>query len=150
IDYPVTLEELARMMETRFDVVLVDVDTDESYALQIITRLAELGPAVMAYSARTDDDLIASCMRAGASDFLPLPAEQGGTAPAPAAPAPRPVPVAPQPAPTPAAAVPQPSTKPLPPVPPPAPRAAAVVPPPETRPVEHKPAPAPAAPMPRS
>jgi DNA-binding NarL/FixJ family response regulator len=63
------------MMETKFDVVLVDVDTDESYALQIIAKLAELGPAVMAYSARTDEDLLKSCMRAGARDFVPLPSE---------------------------------------------------------------------------
>ena len=77
IDYPATLGDLARMMETKFDVVLVDVDTDESYALQIISKLAELGPAVMAYSARTDEDLLKSCMRAGARDFLPLPADGG-------------------------------------------------------------------------
>lgn len=77
IDYPADLNDLARMMETKFDVVLVDVDTDESYALQIIAKLADLGPAVMAYSARTDQDLLMSCMRAGACDFLPLPTENG-------------------------------------------------------------------------
>ena len=99
IDYPATLNDLARMMETKFDVVLVDVDTDESYALQIISKLAELGPAVMAYSARTDEDLLKSCMRAGARDFLPLPSE-GGSAPAPASVAPKPAPVAPRPMPS--------------------------------------------------
>src|SRR3569833_3277475 len=77
IDYPATLNDLARMMDTKFDVVLGDVDTDESYALQIISKLSELGPAVMAYSARTDEDLLKSCMRAGARDFLPLPSEGG-------------------------------------------------------------------------
>ena len=96
IDYPATLNDLARMMETKFDVVLVDVDTDESYALQIISKLSELGPAVMAYSARTDEDLLKSCMRAGARDFLPLPSEDGsqGTAtPVPQQPASVPQPV---------------------------------------------------------
>ena len=73
IDYPATLSDLARMMETKFEVVLVDVDTDESYALQIISKLSELGPAVMAYSARTDEDLLKSCMRAGAREFLAQP-----------------------------------------------------------------------------
>lgn len=97
IDYPATLNDLARMMETKFDVVLVDVDTDESYALQIISKLSELGPAVMAYSARTDEDLLKSCMRAGARDFLPLPTEGGPEAPAApdsqkVAPVPQPVP----------------------------------------------------------
>lgn len=98
IDYPATLSDLARMMETKFDVVLVDVDTDESYALQIISKLAELGPAVMAYSARTDEDLLKSCMRAGAKEFLPLPADSG-SAPAEAPFAAKPSPVAPKPAP---------------------------------------------------
>jgi protein TonB len=93
IDYPATLNDLARMMETKFDVVLVDVDTDESYALQIISKVSELGPAVMAYSARTDEDLLKSCMRAGARDFLPLPSENGSAATAtPAAPRPATVP----------------------------------------------------------
>lgn len=76
-DYPTDLNDLARMMETKFDVVLVDVDTDESYALQIIAKLADFGPAVMAYSARTDQELLMSCMRAGACDFLPLPTPDG-------------------------------------------------------------------------
>jgi protein TonB len=117
IDYPATLNDLARMMETKFDVVLVDVDTDESYALQIIAKLSELGPTVMAYSARTDEDLLKSCMRAGARDFLPLPSENGSasTSSMPAS-----TPVATRPAAAPAqpltrqAAVPPPAAKPIP------------------------------------
>ena len=111
IDYPATLSDLARMMETKFDVVMVDVDTDESYALQIISKLAELGPAVMAYSARTDEDLLKSCMNAGARDFLPLPSENGSPAPPPTQA--RPMAAAPQPVSRPAAA-PQPVAKPAP------------------------------------
>ena len=122
IDYPATLNDLARMMETKFDVVLVDVDTDESYALQIISKLSELGPAVMAYSARTDEDLLKSCMRAGARDFLPLPEENGPTstsrASAPAQMAAKPA-AAPAPPVTRQGAVAQPLAKPSPaPVPP--------------------------------
>jgi periplasmic protein TonB len=109
IDYPATLSDLARMMETKFDVVLVDVDTDESYALQIISKLAEFGPAVMAYSARTDEDLLKSCMRAGARDFLPLPSDGG---PASTSAAPTPAPAAARPAPRQSA--PQPVAKPVP------------------------------------
>src|SRR5579864_5808618 len=75
IDYPGNLNDLPSMVEQSFDVVLVDVDTDESYALQIIEKLAEIGQPVMAYSARTDQELLMSCMRAGARDFLPLPTE---------------------------------------------------------------------------
>lgn len=109
IDYPATLSDLARMMETKFDVVLVDVDTDESYALQIISKLAEFGPAVMAYSARTDEDLLKSCMRAGARDFLPLPSDGAPASPSAAhTPASVPKPPAPR------QSVPQPVAKPVP------------------------------------
>jgi protein TonB len=90
-DYPGQLNDLPRFLGQNFDVVLVDVDTDESYAMQIIEKLAELGPAVMAYSARNDQELLMSCMRAGARDFLPLPSENN-SAPSPAPePAPKPV-----------------------------------------------------------
>lgn len=109
IDYPATLSDLARMMETKFDVVLVDVDTDESYALQIISKLAEFGPAVMAYSARTDEDLLKSCMRAGARDFLPLPSDG-----APASPSAAHTPASVPKSPAPRQSVPQPVAKPVP------------------------------------
>ena len=100
-DYPGQLNDLPRFLGQNFDVVLVDVDTDESYALQIIEKLAELGPAVMAYSARNDQELLMSCMRAGARDFLPLPSENSAPSSAPE-PAPKPVAAAPQPVPRPA------------------------------------------------
>lgn len=118
IDYPDKLNDLPRMVEQNFDVVLVDVDTDESYALQIIEKLAEIGQSVMAYSARTDQDLLMSCMRAGARDFLPLPTENGpeqsNPEQAPAQPTAKPaVASAPQLTPKPA----EPKPAPLPPVP---------------------------------
>lgn len=75
IDYPNQLSDLPKMFEQNFDFVLVDVDTDESYALQIIEKLAQIGQSVMAYSARSDQELLMACMRAGAHDFLPLPTE---------------------------------------------------------------------------
>jgi protein TonB len=133
IDYPGNLNDLAGMVEQNFDFVLVDVDTDESYALQIIEKLAEIGQPVMAYSARTDQELLMSCMRAGARDFLPLPTEnapeeshpeQSRPAPPPAVPvakpavavAPPPVaarPVEPKPAPTQTAPVARTNVKPI-------------------------------------
>ncbi|WP_348262542.1 TonB family protein [Telmatobacter sp. DSM 110680] len=75
IDYPDQLNDLPKMFEQNFDFVLVDVDTDESYALQIIEKLSQIGQSVMAYSARSDQELLMACMRAGARDFLPLPTE---------------------------------------------------------------------------
>jgi protein TonB len=105
IDYPDKLSDLPRMLEQNFDVVLVDVDTDQSYAIQIIEKVSELGLAVMAYSARDDQDLLMTCMRAGARDFLPLPANDPGPsqvppqAPRPAAPAQQTIPRPPEPRP---------------------------------------------------
>ena len=107
IDYPDKLSDLPRMLEQNFDVVLVDVDTDESYALQIIEKVSQLGLAVMAYSARDDQDLLMSCMRAGARDFLPLPASEENpsqplpSTPRPAAPVQQAVPRPPEPRPAP-------------------------------------------------
>jgi periplasmic protein TonB len=114
IDYPSDLNDLPGMVEQNFDVVLVDVDTDESYALQIIEKLAEIGQSVMAYSARTDQELLMSCMRAGARDFLPLPTEPGQEQS-------RPEPPSPQPATKPAASAPPMAPKPVEPKPAPLP-----------------------------
>jgi TonB family protein len=129
IDYPGSLDDLPRMIEQNFDVVLVDVDTDESYALQIIGRLAEIGQSVMAYSARTDQELLMSCMRAGARDFLPLPTEDAPKESRPDANRPAPS-----------------RAMPPPPVQVAKPTVAAAPPPVAQRPVEPKPAPVPMAP----
>lgn len=74
-DYPVNLGELPRLLEQHFDVVMIDVDSDQGYAIKIIETITRLSSAttVMAYSGRNDQDLLMSCMRAGAQDFLPLP-----------------------------------------------------------------------------
>ena len=92
-DYPAKLNDVPRLLEEHFDVVMVDVDSDESYGLKIIETIAGTGgTVVMAYSRRSDRDLMAMCMRAGARDFLPLPTDAAiETAPAPVAePAPQP------------------------------------------------------------
>jgi periplasmic protein TonB len=76
IDYPANLGDVAHLMEEHFDVVMIDVDSDQSYALQIIQSIAALNKSVvMAYSMRDDAELVRECMRAGARDFLPLPEE---------------------------------------------------------------------------
>lgn len=76
IDYPANLGDIPHLMEERFDVLMIDVDSDQSYALQIIESIAAYNTTVvMAYSMRNDPDLIQDCMRAGARDFLPLPEE---------------------------------------------------------------------------
>lgn len=141
IDYPDELNDLPRIAEQNFDVVLVDVDTDESYALQIIEKFAEIGQSVMAYSARTDQELLMSCMRAGARDFLPLPTESGSEQSQPQKPASQSAakPVV-------AATAPQVASRPVEPRPAPLPPAPQVA----SRPVEPRPAPLPPAPAVRS
>jgi periplasmic protein TonB len=74
IDYPASLADIPSLMEEHFDVVMIDVDSDQSYALQIVESIAAFNTAiVMVYSMRNDADLLRDCMRAGARDFLPLP-----------------------------------------------------------------------------
>jgi protein TonB len=78
VDYPANLGDIPHLIEEGFDVVMIDVDSDQSYALQIIESIARYNSTiVMAYSMRNDADLIRDCMRAGARDFLPLPEEAG-------------------------------------------------------------------------
>ena len=94
IDYPANLDDISLLLEEHFDVVMIDVDSDQSYALQIIEAIAARNNSVvMAYSMRNDPDLIRECMRVGARDFLPLPED------ADAQPAPEPEPPPPPPAP---------------------------------------------------
>ncbi len=140
-DYPDELNDLPRIVEQNFDVVLVDVDTDESYALQIIEKFAEIGQSVMAYSARTDQELLMSCMRAGARDFLPLPTESGSEQSQP-----QQLPAQPAAKPAVAAAAPQVASRPVESRPAPLPPAPQVA----SRPVEPRPTPLAPAPAVRS
>ena len=75
-DYPSRLADLPQIVAQGFSVVMIDVDSDESYALQLIENFASFGSlVVMAYSQRNDPDLLMCCMRAGAREFLPLPGQ---------------------------------------------------------------------------
>lgn len=77
-DYPATLADVPRLMEQSFDVVMIDVDSDQSYAMALIESIAGIGKtAVIAYSQRNDPNLLMSCMQAGARELLPLPDEGG-------------------------------------------------------------------------
>jgi protein TonB len=99
VDYPAKLGDLPQMLDQHYDVIMIDVDSDQTYALKVIEAVASITSAmVMAYSKRNDADLLMNCMRAGARDFLPLPEADPEPAPAPpsgpqlVAPDPRPVP----------------------------------------------------------
>lgn len=79
--YPAKLSDLPRMMEQNYDVVMVDLDSNQDYALEIVEFLAAIAKAtVMVYSTRNDPSLLEAAKRVGARDLLPIPAESVGAA----------------------------------------------------------------------
>lgn len=76
--YPSNIGESARSMEQDFDVIIIDLDSDQNYALELVEAIASGGTAtVMVYSMNPDPNLLMSCMRAGAREFLPHPIALG-------------------------------------------------------------------------
>lgn len=66
------------LLNQGFEVVLVAVDQDKENALRTIEILCRAGTATpMAYSSRTDDDMLIRCMRAGVREFLLYPFATG-------------------------------------------------------------------------
>jgi pilus assembly protein CpaE len=65
------------MLTRDFDVVMVDLDSDPAYALELVKNICLNGLAtVIVYSAQTDAELLLQSMRAGAREFLTLPFER--------------------------------------------------------------------------
>jgi pilus assembly protein CpaE len=72
--YPADLDQLPRMLEQQFDVVIVDLDSDPEYALEVVESIYACGSAtVIVCSAQANLELAVRCMRAGAREFLTLP-----------------------------------------------------------------------------
>jgi len=72
--YSAGLDDLLQMLEQHCDVVMVDLDSDTEFALDVVERLSALDSAtLMVYSAQTDRELVVRSMRAGAREFLTLP-----------------------------------------------------------------------------
>ena len=75
--YP-ELDEVPRILEDNYDVVIVDLDSNPEYALDLIETICSAGtPTVMVYSAKADSELLVRCMRAGAREFLTQPFAPG-------------------------------------------------------------------------
>jgi len=71
--YP-ALDEVSRVIGHSFDVVLVDLDSDLEYALDLVETICRHDLATpMVYSAQASPDLLVRCMRAGARELLSLP-----------------------------------------------------------------------------
>jgi len=72
--YPATLDDVPKMLESRYDVVVMDLDVDPEYALELVENICSQGHVtVMVYSEKTDPDLLVRCMRSGAREFLTTP-----------------------------------------------------------------------------
>lgn len=71
--YP-DLDEVPRLMAQNHDVVIVDLDSNPEYALDLVESICGQGTAtVMVYSVQADSDLMLRCMRAGVREFLTHP-----------------------------------------------------------------------------
>ena len=67
---------MPRLLEEHHDVIIIDLDSDPEYALELVESIGANGTAtVMVYSAKPDPDLLVRCMRSGAREFLTLPLE---------------------------------------------------------------------------
>jgi len=78
VSYPSDLNDAPRTINRDFDVVLVDLDSDLEYALELVRSICINGLAtVMVCSAQVDSDLLLRSMRAGAREFLTLPFDPG-------------------------------------------------------------------------
>jgi pilus assembly protein CpaE len=76
--YPPSLDDVPRLLEQHYDVVVVDLDSDPEYALELVESVCVHGAAtVMVYSAQADAEMLVRCMRAGAREFLTLPLAAG-------------------------------------------------------------------------
>jgi pilus assembly protein CpaE len=72
--YPSDLDELPRMLDQQCDVVIVDLDSNAEYALEVVEGIYAYGSAtVIVCSAMANLELAVRCMRAGAREFLTLP-----------------------------------------------------------------------------
>jgi pilus assembly protein CpaE len=75
--YPASLEEIPRLLQSQPDVVIVDLDTDPEYTLEILESISSFASStVMVFSQRSDLKMAVRCMRAGAREFLNLPIVQ--------------------------------------------------------------------------
>jgi len=74
ISYPPDVESVTRVLKESFDVVIIDLDTDPEYTINLVQSLcAEGGTNVIVYSQNVDSGLMLRCLRAGAREFLHTP-----------------------------------------------------------------------------
>ena len=75
--YPSSLDDVPKLLEPHYDVIIIDLDTLPEYALELVESICASDSAtVMVYSVKADSELLVRCMRAGAREFLTLPFAQ--------------------------------------------------------------------------
>jgi pilus assembly protein CpaE len=72
------LDDVTRLLETHYDVIIIELDSDPEHALDLVEAICATNAAtVMVYSAQSDSAMLVRCMRAGAREFLSLPITPG-------------------------------------------------------------------------
>jgi pilus assembly protein CpaE len=76
--YPASLDELPKILDQRYDVLIIDLDSSPEYALELVEGICSNSMStVMVYSAQANPDMLVRCMRAGAREFLTMPFAAG-------------------------------------------------------------------------
>ena len=79
--YPPALDDVPRLLEDAFDVIIIDLDSNPEYALELVESICVKDTAtVMVYSAMANQELVVRCMRAGAREYLDPPFDQSTVA----------------------------------------------------------------------
>jgi pilus assembly protein CpaE len=77
VTYP-ELDDVAKLVESDFDVIIVELDSNPEYALDLVESIcANSSTTVMVYSSRVFPEMLVRCMRAGAREFLTMPITSG-------------------------------------------------------------------------
>ena len=72
--YPSKISDVPRLLEQGYDVVIIDLDSDQQYALELVAAIAaDNAVTVMVYSMQNDPNVLMNCMRAGAREYLSQP-----------------------------------------------------------------------------
>ncbi len=71
--YP-ALDDVPRLLKAAFDVIIVELDSDPEFALDLVESICSTSSAtVMVYSSQVFPEMLVRCMRAGAREFLTQP-----------------------------------------------------------------------------
>jgi pilus assembly protein CpaE len=74
ISYPPDIESVTRVLKKSFDVVIIDLDSDPEYTLELVENICADGATnVIVYSEKVDPGLMVRCLRAGAREYLHTP-----------------------------------------------------------------------------